>query len=224
MDGEVYIPAPKVLEGLHKSGFVAVVGPTAVGKTTLIKAAIEIDPQLHMVVSGTSRSPRAGELNGVDFHFDTLESMQERAKRGEYVTAVTHPTGDLYTTAVEDYPPGKIALLAALASALPTFRALPFRMFRTVYVVPPSRETWHERLRGHDFTTKQLERRLKEAEVSLDYAAHDPNVRFVINDDRGRATEDLITLALGEPLSERLQADQVRAKTIARHLLGKPAF
>jgi guanylate kinase len=219
MDNTGYRPAPDVLDHLKQIDFVAVVGPTAAGKTTLIKEAAAANPVLHMLVSGVSREQRPDEQNDVDYHFGAKGDMEARAKKGEYVTVVPGVSGDLYTTAPEDYPAGKTVLMAMLADVAPLFRSLPYRHFRTIFVVPPDYETWSARLSQHSFTAEQLKRRLAEAERSLQFALEDTETCFVINNALGAATQDFITLALRKPLSPRLQADQSRARDAVRNLL-----
>jgi guanylate kinase len=144
--------------------------------------------------------------------------MEERVKAGEYATVVLGVSGDLYTTAPEDYPEGKTALMATLASAMPTFRALPFKSFRTIFILPPSFEVWLERLEEHAFTPEQLERRLAEAKMSLEFALHQKDVRFVVNDALPQAVEDLRALAHGKAATH---TDQASARALVRILINR---
>lgn len=221
MEDERYRPATRVLDQLRQVEFVAVVGPTGAGKTTLIKAAVAAHPKLHMLVAVVSREPRPEERDGVDFHFVDKPAMKKRVEGRDYATVVTGVSGDLYATAPEDYPAGKVTLLATLAEALPMFRALPYRSFRTIFIVPPSWEVWQKRLEGHAFTPEQLARRLTEAKRSLRFALDDAETHFVINNTIDVAIEDFSTLALGKPLSARLQADQSRARELVQKLRVK---
>lgn len=219
MDKTDYRPARPVLDKLRPAGFVAVVGPTAVGKTTLIRSAVANNPDLHMLVAGVSRAPRPGEKNGADFHFDSKENMQAKARRGEYVTMITGASGDLYATALADYPTDKIVILAVLAEVMPLFRSLPFKSFRTIFILPSSLQQWRERLSTRDFSPEQLAPRLKEAHKSLEFALNDPQTEFVINDQLDTATQEFTTLASGKPLTQKMQRDQLAAKPIVQDLL-----
>jgi guanylate kinase len=216
-----YRPAPHVLDRLAKVRFVAVVGPTSVGKTTMIKAAVAKDPDLHLVLNHTSRKPRPGEQEGTDYSFKTREEMEARIAEGGYVQVAPSVFGDLYATAPERYATEGVSVLAVLADAIPVFRSLPFRSFRVVFSVPPSWEVWQTRLQSHSFTPAQMERRLDEAEVSLRFALQDENIQFVINDMADQAAEDFAAIALDKSLPERLQVDQSRAREIVRVLLDK---
>jgi guanylate kinase len=215
MDPAQYQPAPDVIRHLQEIDFVAVVGPTAVGKTTLIKAAVAREPRLHMLVGGTSRDPRPGEQDRVDFHFGNREDMLARIQKGAYATLAVGATDDLYTTAPEDYPAGKTALLAVLAYVITDFRKLPYKTFRTIFILPPDYRTWQQRLKRHSFDAGQLRRRLVEAERSLVFSLEDEAVQFVINDTLDIAARDLIALATGRQLDPRQQADQSRARMLA---------
>jgi guanylate kinase len=214
MDLQSYQPAPEALGNLAEVDFVAVVGPTAVGKTTLIKGAVAHDPNMHMLVAGTSRAPRPGEQDGIDFHFGTPEAMQARAAKGEYVTLISGVSGDLYTTAPEDYPPGKIVLLATLSSAVSGFRKLPYRNFRTIFMLPPNYEVWQQRLAQHGFDEPQLQRRWKEAIESITFGLQDNATKFMINDNLDVAIEEFIRLAKGHKITE----DQQKARKLAARL------
>ncbi|HSX34851.1 MAG TPA: hypothetical protein VLF62_04370 [Candidatus Saccharimonadales bacterium] len=221
MDLEDYRPAPHVLQALTQVDFVAVVGPTAVGKTTLIKAAVARDPRVHMLVAGTSRAPRPGEQDGVDFHYDTPQHMLARAQQGGYVTLISGVSGDLYTTAPEDYPAGKTVLLATLSSVVTDFRKLPYKQFRTIFILPPNYETWQQRLAQHGFDAGQLQRRLSEAGESLAFGLADTSAYFVINDELDTAIDDFTALVLGQETPARTQENQRRARLLATDLLAK---
>jgi guanylate kinase len=220
MDGMQYRPAPHVLDHLHQVDCVAVVGPTAVGKSTLITEAVRREPTIRLVLTTTNRPARADERDGVDIRFETRAAMEERIVHGEYVQVAPTVFGDIYATAAEDYPANGIALLPVLADALPVFRALPFHSMRCIFILPPDWQQWQDRIKAHGFNADILSRRLYEARRSLEFALHDAQTVFLVNDDRATAAEDFITLVLRKPLTERLQADQTRARTLVRTLIS----
>ena len=215
-----YRPAPQVLERLKLVTFVAVVGPTSVGKTTLINAAVKREPSLHLVLNNTSRQPRETERDGVDYLFRSRESMEARIAKGEYVQVAPSILGELYATAPEGYSTEGVAAMAVLAEAIPAFRQSPFKNLRSVFITPPDWETWQQRLLAHNFTPEHRARRLREAQTSFVFALEDPHTTIVVNDDLATATQDFIDLALGKPLSPRLQAEQSNGRTIIRDLLA----
>ncbi|HTH72398.1 MAG TPA: hypothetical protein VL737_03505 [Candidatus Pristimantibacillus sp.] len=216
-----YHPKAETLERLKQVDFVAVVGPTAAGKTVTIKEAIERWPQIHMVRNTTSRPPRRGEQDGVDYYFRTQADMEARVAAGEYVQVAPNLFGYLYATEPEGYSTEGVAALAVLAEAVPTFRGLPFKSMKTIFMIPPSWDIWQQRLKSHSFTLDQLKGRIHEAVDSLAFGARDTETLFLINDSVELAAEDFATLALGKPMSERLRGDQDRAREIVRSLLGR---
>lgn len=220
MDGEHYRPAPSVMDRLRKVTFVAVVGPTAVGKSTLTNRAMAAEPSLHYVKGETSRAPRPGERDGQDYHFRTNDEMMARIRKGSYVQVAPQVLGALYATAPEDYSTEGIAIYSVISQAIPDFRALPFKKMRTIFVVPPDWEAWQARVTQHGFTAEQLKSRMTEAKESLEFALEDKDSQFVINADLDIAARDFVTLALGKPRPARLKADQTRARTIVRELLS----
>ncbi len=181
MDGNNYRPNPAVLERLKNITFVGVVGPTASGKSTLMKGAMGREPSLHMVRNHTSRAPREGEQDRNEIFFHPRQEMEWRIARGEYVQVAPSIFGDLYATGPDDYSTEGISLLPILADAVPVFRRLPFKESRYVFVLPPNWEIWIQRINNHRFTLDMLERRLQEAEHSLAFAVSDPDIKILVD-------------------------------------------
>ncbi|HEU4914324.1 MAG TPA: hypothetical protein VFT16_02865 [Candidatus Saccharimonadales bacterium] len=195
--GTDYQPNQSVLATLPKIIFVAVIGPTAVGKSTLMNAASARCPALHQIISTTSRQPRPGEEDDVDFHFRSRDEMEARIASHEYVQVAPNYTGDLYATAPEDYSTEGIAMMPVIADAMPTFQSLPFKQTRSIFILPPSWEVWQERIKSHGFAPEALEARMREAGRSLRYAIDNEDIVFVLNDDLAKATLDFTQAALG---------------------------
>lgn len=216
-----YRPTMDVLDHLANVDFVAVVAPTAAGKTSIINAVTRKEPALHKVLNNTSRAPRPGEREGVDFRFLSKQTMEARIAKGEYVQVAPTVFGDLYATAPEDYSADGIAMLEVLSDAVPVFRSLPFKSVRAIYIVPPSWVEWQRRIKTHNFTPEQLHKRMTEAKKSLEFALNDNHTKFVVNDKLGQAVEDFIALALNRPLSVKLETDQDKARQIVRALTAR---
>jgi guanylate kinase len=206
-----YRPSASTLERLRTVDLVGIVGPSASGKTTLIEQAMELDRALRLVIVDTSRPPRPGERDGVDYYFRTQAEMLQRIERREYVQVAPSVLGDLYATAPESYTTQGIAVMAIIADAMPVFRALPFKTLRSVFVVPPSWDVWQTRLLQHDFTSDQLAKRFAEARHSFTFALTDPATTIVVNDDLTTAAQAFLSLTRNEsPASDPVSRQQGR--------------
>lgn len=221
MDGTKYQPSGEVLDKLKQVDFVAVIAPTATGKSVTIKEACKWYREIHIVPDITSRAPRPGEKEKGDYIFRNREDMEAKIARGEYVQVAPNMFGYLYATEPDGYSAEGIAVLPILAEAVPVFRGLPFKSMKTIFMTPPSWEVWQERLKSHSFTLDQLKGRIHEAVDSLGFGLNDKESLYIVNDDMELAAEDFATLALGKPMSERLKSDQERAKEIIRTILDR---
>ena len=59
--------------------------PSGAGKTSLVKALLENDPQLQVSISYTTRNPRPKEINGIDYHFVTLLEFQAMLEQNAFL-------------------------------------------------------------------------------------------------------------------------------------------
>src|SRR3984885_16379392 len=78
-------PSP-VTQPTAKAGRLYVVSaPSGAGKTSLVKALMQREPELRFSVSYTTRAARANELEGRDYHFVTTDEFQRMVERGEFL-------------------------------------------------------------------------------------------------------------------------------------------
>lgn len=214
-----YRPSNEVLDYLQKVDFVAIVGPTAVGKNSVVEEAAKSSPDIRWTPFTTSRSPRTGEKQGVEYQFRSRQEMEERTARAEYVNVAPNLLGDLYASAPEDYKQQGINTAAVVADAIPTFRALPFKSFKVVFILPPSREVWQDRLKSRNFTADQSQKRMSEAKRSLLFALQSDDIFFVINDNLVQAGQDFSILVHDKSVSEKLEPSKDQANKIVGELL-----
>ena len=117
-------------------------GPSAVGKSTVVRALRERLPNLHFSVSATTREPRPGEVEGVDYYFVTPERFQELIDSGELLEwAEIH--GGLHRSGTPSAPVRRAAdaglpvlIEVDLAGARSVKRALPDAL--SVFLAPPA--------------------------------------------------------------------------------------
>lgn len=93
-------------------------GPSGVGKYTITQRLLEIHPNMHRVTTFTTRRPRAGEVEGDQYHFITIEEFKRKSEAGELLEPAgqdVYGLGDLYSmpaNLMTDVPPGKHLILA----------------------------------------------------------------------------------------------------------------
>jgi guanylate kinase len=169
-----------------------ITGPSGVGKGTLIRTLRERLPGLELSVSATTRAPRPGEVDGVDYHFLGDADFQRRADAGEFVEHATY-SGRRYGTLRSELERRTAAghpvvLEIELQGARQVRAALPGAM--QVFIAPPSLDALRARLvgRGTD-DPEQVQERLRVAEREL--AAQDEFAHVVVNDRLEDAVDEL---------------------------------
>lgn len=170
-----------------------ITGPSGVGKGTLIRRLLERCPALRLAVSATTRKPRAGELDGRDYHFLSDEEFEARIARGEFVEHAVY-AGNRYGTLRSELqrPAAATVLEIDLQGARQLREQLPEAT--QVFIAPPTLEDLRRRLerRGSD-EPEQIARRLEVAPTEL--GAQREFSRVVVNDDLDTALEELVELA-----------------------------
>ncbi len=176
-------------------------GPTAVGKGTISADIRARYPEVWLSVSATTRDPRPGEVDGVNYFFVGQTRFNEMVENGELLEwAVVHGRNSYGTprTAVEEQlNTGVPALLEIdLQGARQVKESMPDAQF--IFLAPPSWEELVRRLIGRGTeSAEEQERRLETARVEL--AAQSEFDHIVINDDVTRATDEIIRLMGLEP-------------------------
>lgn len=180
-----------------------VTGPSGVGKGTLIKELLRRVPGLELSTSATTRSPRAGEQDGVDYHFLTEEEFERRLAQDEFMEHAGY-SGHRYGTLLSEVQPRLergtgVVLEIEVEGARQVRRSMPDAVL--VFVAPPAPEALRERLEGRGTDTEeQIERRLRVAEQEL--AARREFGHVIVNDDLDRAAAELAQLVQAERAAE----------------------
>jgi guanylate kinase len=185
---------------MERKGLLVVVsGPSGVGKSTLCKTMIAKVPDTTLSVSYTTRSPRPGEQEGVDYQFveeETFRQMTERQEFVEWALVYGHLYGTPQNQLVQAMEQGMDVLLDIDAQGA---RQIMKRFTDAIYVfvVPPSLETLRTRLlRRAGDTEKEVERRFQRASEEItNYKLYHYLIR---NDDLSRATHELESIILAE--------------------------
>lgn len=214
-----YRPNEATLKAISQLKLVATVAPSSSGKTSIMQAAAQINPDIHVVLGETTRKPRLTERPGVDYLFRSHDEVLAELKRGDLVDVIIGPSGGLYCTRPVNYKMEAINTMALVAAAIPTFRNLPFKYFKTVFIVPASFELWRSWLDKQaeigGWTKSDWHGRLEEARQSYQIALADREMLFVLNDDLSKATARFLQVANGQEPADNGVAKQVAAQNYA---------
>ena len=181
------------------SKVLVITGPSGVGKGTLISRLLERVPGLEISVSATTRQPRAGEIDGRDYHFLSAEEFDRRIVAGDFLESATY-SGNRYGTLRSEVERG----LAAGRSVVLEIEVQGARQVRTamresvqVFIAPPDPRVLRQRLlsRGTD-SPEAIDARLEVAEQEL--AAQEEFRHRVVNDELDRAAGELEQIVRAE--------------------------
>jgi guanylate kinase len=176
-----------------------ITGPSGVGKGTLIRGLMERLPKLELSVSATTRAPRPGEQDGIDYHFLSREEFDRRVGEQDFVEHADY-AGRSYGTLrseledrVREGVP--VVLEIEVQGARQVRAAMPEAV--QVFIAPPSLAALRTRLigRGTD-DSEEVERRLRVAEEEL--TAQPEFAHVVVNDRLDEALERLTSVVAGE--------------------------
>ena len=175
-------------------------GPSAVGKSTVVRCLREQIPDLHFSVSATTRAPRPGEVDGVDYHFVSPARFQQLIDEGALlewaeIHGGLHRSGTLAAPVRAATGSGFPVLIEVdLAGARAIKKAMPEAI--TVFLAPPSWADLQARLVGRGTETPDaMARRLETARVELE--AQDDFDQVVVNSQLESACAELVSLLVG---------------------------
>lgn len=201
---------------LYKPNLVIVIsGPSGSGKSTIIDALCKADPTLKLSVSATTRNPRRGEVDGVNYHFLSKAEFEAHIQQGSFLEWAVYGDnlyGTLKSEIVAAREAGKDAVLEIEVKGSLQIRdqardLAPARSL-LIFIVPPSFATLEKRLRRRQTESeKELRQRLDIAKSEVlqiqhyDYWVHNPNkaiqqaveqIQAIIAAERSRIDDKLI--------------------------------
>jgi guanylate kinase len=181
-----------VVPAARRGRLFVISGPSGVGKGTVVRRLLELDPSLYYSVSAKTRAPRPGEVNGREYWFVSEAEFDDLVERGdllEYASMFGHRSGTLAGPVEAKRRAGIDVLLEIdVQGARLVKERVPDAVL--IFLEPPSREELGRRLRARGTEHgADLERRLGTADEEMAEAE-----RFdhrVVNDEIDRATREV---------------------------------
>ena len=173
---------------------VVLTGPSGVGKGTLVRALLARHPELYLSVSATPRSPREGEVEGIDYYFlskPAFETMIKQNQLLEWAEYADNYYGTPIAKVEEKIKLGLNVLLEIEVIGATTIKN-SFPDALRIFILPPSLEELEHRLRSRKTDSEtailnRLERAKEELKVSEEFD------KRIINDDLQVALQELET-------------------------------
>ena len=186
----------------NKGKLYIIAAPSGAGKTSLVKAMVESTPHVKVSVSHTTRAQRPGEVDGVNYHFVSVEKFQQELDEGRFIEHA-EVFGNYYGTSEtwvrEQMKKGEDVILEIdWQGAQQVRRLMPEAV--SIFILPPSLEALRERLIGRATDDMDIiKRRMAQAVSEMShYAEFD---YLVINDEFDLALRDLQTIIRSRRLS-----------------------
>lgn len=216
---QTYRPNSTVAAGLSMKKLALIVGPTAVGKSTLMNNIVQIDTRFARISGLTSRPARTEDEPGMYRYIQHdephLKEVLRKVEAGELVQYAIHPTtGYIYATETQDYP-SIYNCADVLGHAVSAFRGLPSGGSYT-YSIVCSPSNWQQRLytRYPSPDDPDLTKRLAEATINLEWSLQDPKTVWIENSDNQleSASQAIIRLTTTNTKPDTKQQTILRSK------------
>lgn len=203
------------LKNSHTGTLFIVSAPSGAGKTSLVNALIKDSEGIKVSVSCTTRPIRPGEIDGVNYHFITRDAFIARTQSGDFLESA-EVFGNFYGTSqawVKNQLASGTDIILEIdwQGAQQVRRLVPGAV--SIFILPPSRKTLLERLRGRGQDDEGIiAKRYAEA---VNEMSHYPESDYlVINDNFEHALDDLKSIVRSQRLRQ-VRQDRVHQQLIS---------
>ena len=193
---------------------ISITGPSGTGKDAVINGLITQDKSLRRYTTATTRSPRPGEVNGVNYHFFTREDFHTRLQKGEFLEHNANYNGNLYGTLRADveaiWQQNADAISDINVDGVRAFRQSVPQQYFAILMLPPSRDRLEARLtKRNPELAEEGRKRLAQVEADLPHL-HDPFYVFTNPDMHGSRLTDYDALFVNDDLEVTIYAVAAR--------------
>ena len=182
---------------LKKGAILILSGPSGCGKSSLLKKLYEVIKNYYFSISTTTRKPRVGEKNGVDYFFVTKEEFEQDIKDGnflEYAKVHNNYYGTSLKPVYDALEEGKLVIFDIDVQGHETIRKKLDKLTTSVFITTPSLKELKNRLNSRATDTKDvILNRIENAKVEINFL--DKYDYLIINDNLDDAANQLIAIA-----------------------------
>ena len=182
----------------EKKGAILIIsGPSGCGKSTLLKEVYKDITDYYFSISTTTRVPRVGEIDGVDYFFVTKEEFEKDIENGDFLEyAKVHD--NYYGTSLKPInkalDEGKLVIFDIDVQGHEIVRNKIDSLVTSVFITTPSLSILEQRLNSRNTDSKEIiEKRVKNAKIEVDY--FQDYDYLIINDDLQTAAKELVCIA-----------------------------
>jgi len=187
--------------------------PSGAGKTSLVKELVERDSQVRVSVSHTTRAPRPGEVDGVNYNFTDVDQFKAMVEAGDFLEHA-QVFDNFYGTSrhwVEQQLAAGVDVILEIDWQGAQKTRDVFSDAVGIFIIPPSREALRERLtgRGQD-SDEVIDRRMRDAVSEMSHYEEFDYV--VVNDMFSVALEELACILKAQRLRRECQQSSLTAR------------
>lgn len=181
----------------EKGAILILSGPSGCGKSTLLKEVYKEISDYYFSISTTTRAPRVGEVDGVDYFFVSKESFEKDIENDDFLEyALVH--GNYYGTSLKPIhkalEEGKLVIFDIDVQGHEIVRKKLNSIVTSVFITTPSLKALEERLNTRNTDSADIiEKRIKNAKGEVEFF-HDYDY-LIVNDDLQLAAKELVSIA-----------------------------
>ncbi len=198
------------MQSVHKGAILVLSGPSGAGKSTIINAASEEIGEYYFSISTTTRTPRVGEEDGVDYFFVSKESFEEDIKAGNFLEyAQVH--GNYYGTSLkpvrEALGLGKLVIFDIDVQGHRLVRAKMNDITTSAFITPPTLQELERRLRARSTDDESvIVQRIENAKEEI--RAVGEYDFTIINDTIDEAAKEFVIVAKAARLKQSKEDEE----------------
>ena len=182
----------------EKKGAILILsGPSGCGKSTLLKEVYKNISDYYFSISTTTREPRIGEVNGVDYFFVSKKEFEEDIKKGnflEYAKVHDNYYGTSLKPIIQALNEGKLVIFDIDVQGHHLVRKKMNDSVTSVFITTPSLKVLEERLNNRNSDSLEvIEKRVKNAKKEIEF--FDEYDYFIVNDNLASASNELVSIA-----------------------------